>query len=112
MAGKPVPKSAPGPKARPKEFFEARRREFLPLKRYCNEHAISVYRLLLKVCHASGHEGFTSARVQGFGDGRCPVPEWLIPAACAFLDQTIPRVMGAAWVAEFGAKYGIEPAAA
>lgn len=104
-------KGRPGPEPMPASVFERRRREVAPLCRYCEEHAISFYRLLLKVCCAQGMEGFTKGRVQGLRMGLCTLPDWVIPASCAFLGVGVEYVMGAEWVAEFGVKYGVSVSA-
>lgn len=92
------------------------RREVKPLWVYCKARGISVAAAARR-CAANGKlPPLTNLQLSQISAARVAAPAGFIREMCAEIERPVSVVMGhdAAWVAEFGAKYGVaqfEPAA-
>ena len=88
---------------------EERRREVGPLFAYMDAHCISAGRVLRQVSDRYGRPRHSRQWLSGVRSGHCLVPWWLVRDFCKVFGLPMAEVMGPAWVAEFGEKYGLVP---
>ena len=88
------------------EEIDRRRVTIAALSAYLSDRGISRRHVLRRVNERLGVH-ITPGQLDGMRKGYCPIPAGFIQAACAELEKPVETVMGAEWMAEHGASFGV-----